>query len=75
MKKTGDITNISDLNPCPLNACCNIWGQCGITKEFCIDINTGAPGTAKEGTNGCISNCGTKIVNSGGGGGIKIGYF
>ncbi|PTD02778.1 Killer toxin subunits alpha/beta [Fusarium culmorum] len=28
-----------------------------------------------EGTNGCISNCGTKIVNSGGGGTIKIGYF
>ncbi|KAH7239549.1 hypothetical protein BKA59DRAFT_495902 [Fusarium tricinctum] len=74
-KKTGDTTNISDLNPCPLNACCNIWGQCGITKEFCTDTNTGAPGTAKEGTNGYISNCGTKIVNSGGGGGIKIGYF
>ncbi|GKU21122.1 unnamed protein product [Fusarium langsethiae] len=74
-KKTGDTTDISDLNPCPLNACCNIWGQCGITKEFCTDTNTGAPGTAKEGTNGCISNCGTKIVNSGGGGTIKIGYF
>jgi hypothetical protein len=74
-KKTGDTTNISDLNPCPLNACCNIWGQCGITKEFCTDTNTGAPGTAKEDTNGCISNCCTKIVNSGGGGGIKIGYF
>ncbi|KAI6754849.1 hypothetical protein HG530_012601 [Fusarium avenaceum] len=44
-------------------------------QEFCTDTNTGAPGTAKEGTNGCISNCGTKIVKSGGGGGIKIGYF
>ncbi|EYB33358.1 hypothetical protein FG05_10561 [Fusarium graminearum] len=74
-KKTGDTTDISDLNPCPLNACCNIWGQCGITKEFCTDTSTGAPGTAREGTNGCISNCGTKIVNSGGGGTIKIGYF
>jgi hypothetical protein len=20
-------TNISTLNPCPLNACCDIWGQ------------------------------------------------
>ncbi|KAF4439699.1 glycosylhydrolase family 18-6 [Fusarium austroafricanum] len=74
-KKTGDTTDISDLNPCPLNACCNIWGQCGITKEFCTDTNTGAPGTAKEGTNGCISNCGTKIVKSGGDGSIRIGYF
>jgi GH18 family chitinase/LysM repeat protein len=74
-KKTGDTTDISDLNPCPLNACCNIWGQCGITKEFCTDTNTGAPGTAKENTNGCISNCGTKIVKSGGDSSIRIGYF
>jgi hypothetical protein len=58
-------TNISSLNPCPLNACCNVWGQCGITSEFCTDTNTGAPGTAKPGTNGCISNCGTDIVQSG----------
>ena len=38
-------SNITDLNLCPLNACCNIWGQCGITADFCIDTNTGAPGT------------------------------
>ncbi|KAL4916199.1 glycoside hydrolase superfamily [Aspergillus aurantiobrunneus] len=57
--------NLSYLNPCPLNACCNIWGQCGITGEFCTDTGTGAPGTAKPGTNGCISNCGTEIVNNG----------
>ena len=30
------------LNPCPLNACCDIWGQCGITPEFCT--NTTQPG-------------------------------
>lgn len=54
--------NISSLNPCPLNACCDVWGQCGITAEFCTDTNTGAPGTAKTGTNGCISNCGTDVV-------------
>lgn len=30
------------LNPCPLNACCDIWGQCGITQEFCT--NTTASG-------------------------------
>ncbi|KAJ4248494.1 hypothetical protein NW762_012832 [Fusarium torreyae] len=74
-KKTKDATDISDLNPCPLNACCNIWGQCGITKEFCTDTNTGAPGTAKENTNGCISNCGTKIVKGSGDGSVRIGYF
>ncbi|KAI0403693.1 class V chitinase Chi100 [Xylaria palmicola] len=51
---------------CPLNACCNIWGQCGITAEFCTPSNssTGAPGTAAPEQNGCISNCGTEIVTS-----------
>ena len=28
-------TDLSTLNPCPLNACCNRWGQCGITPDFC----------------------------------------
>ncbi|KAJ4259837.1 hypothetical protein NW757_001787 [Fusarium falciforme] len=74
-KKSKDATDISDLNPCPLNACCNIWGQCGITKDFCTDTNTGAPGTAKENTNGCISNCGTKIVKGSGDGSVRVGYF
>ncbi|EEA29070.1 conserved hypothetical protein [Talaromyces marneffei ATCC 18224] len=66
-KAPTDGTAIADLNPCPLNACCNIWGQCGITAEFCTATNssTGAPGTAAPGTNGCISNCGTDIVKSG----------
>ncbi|KAJ5901127.1 glycoside hydrolase [Penicillium tannophilum] len=59
-------TNWTNLNPCPLNACCDIWGQCGVTSEFCTNstADTGAPGTAKNGTNGCISNCGTDIVNT-----------
>lgn len=59
-------TNLSSLNQCPLNACCDIWGQCGTTTEFC-DLGTsptGAPGTAAPGQNGCISNCGTHIVKS-----------
>ncbi|KAL4877049.1 hypothetical protein BJY04DRAFT_231180 [Aspergillus karnatakaensis] len=59
-----DTSDIADLNPCPLNACCNVWGQCGITDEFCTDTSTGAPGSAKPGTNGCISNCGMQIVPS-----------
>lgn len=74
-KPPTDGSNIADLNPCPLNACCNIWGQCGITKDFCVDTNTGAPGTAKPGTFGCISNCGTDIVKGDGSGAIKIAYF
>ncbi|KAL2016189.1 hypothetical protein VTK56DRAFT_4078 [Thermocarpiscus australiensis] len=52
-------TDISSLNPCPLNACCDIWGQCGVTAEFCVNTSTGAPGT-----NGYISNCGTALVKS-----------
>lgn len=65
---TGDMDKLASLNPCPLNACCDIWGQCGITDEFCTvtKSSTGAPGTAKKGTNGCISNCGTKIPNNSG---------
>ncbi|KAJ5195437.1 uncharacterized protein N7498_008875 [Penicillium cinerascens] len=62
----GPVSNWTNLNPCPLNACCDIWGQCGITPEFCTSspADTGNPGTARRGTNGCISNCGTKITNN-----------
>ena len=56
----------ASLNPCPLNACCDIWGQCGTFPEFCTvtQSSTGAPGTAAPGSNGCISNCGVDIVYS-----------
>lgn len=74
-KPPTDGSDIADLNPCPLNACCNIWGQCGITKDFCTDTNTGAPGTAEPGTYGCISNCGLDVVKGDGTGAIKIAYF
>ncbi|SPO00349.1 related to chitinase [Cephalotrichum gorgonifer] len=58
-------TKFADLNQCPLNACCNTWGQCGTTEEFCKDTTIDkTPGTAKNNTNGCISNCGTDIVNN-----------
>ncbi|KAH8882398.1 glycoside hydrolase, partial [Thozetella sp. PMI_491] len=61
-----NLSAIADLNPCPLNACCDIFGQCGITDEFCtVSASlTGAPGTSAPGTAGCISNCGTDIVNT-----------
>ncbi|KAL2120204.1 hypothetical protein VTJ04DRAFT_4230 [Mycothermus thermophilus] len=77
-KRPSSWDQISSLNPCPLNACCNKWGQCGITPEFCTPSNssTGAPGTSAPGENGCISNCGTQIVTNGApGGNIRIGYF
>lgn len=66
-KKPPDMSKLASLNPCPLKACCNKWGQCGITAEFCTasKSETGAPGTSAPGKNGCISNCGTEIVNKG----------
>ncbi|KAL3428789.1 hypothetical protein BDV09DRAFT_203916 [Aspergillus tetrazonus] len=77
-KQPDDDTDLADLNPCPLNACCNIWGQCGTTAEFCTisESESGAPGTSAPGENGCISNCGTDIVKSDPPENfIRIGYF
>jgi chitinase len=78
-KKPNDMSKLASLNPCPLNACCNKWGQCGITDEFCTASRsqTGAPGTSAPGTNGCISNCGTDIVNNGTAPAsfIRLGYY
>ncbi|PTB66103.1 glycoside hydrolase family 18 protein [Trichoderma citrinoviride] len=75
-----DAFELAKLNPCPLNSCCNVWGQCGIDPLFCTkaDGPTGNPGTAPAGSNGCISNCGTGIVNnakSPSGGFQRIGYY
>ncbi|KAF2160903.1 glycoside hydrolase family 18 protein, partial [Zasmidium cellare ATCC 36951] len=55
-------TNFSTMNEYPLNACCDAFGQCGTTEEFCTNTNTGVPGSRAPGTNGCISNCGTDVV-------------
>jgi chitinase len=60
-----DSDDWESYNPCPLNACCDSYGQCGITPVYCnrtfaADKN---PGTAANGTNGCLSNCGTSITN------------
>jgi hypothetical protein len=65
-KRPTNGTALADLNPCPLNSCCDIWGQCGITPEYCTNVTgaTGNPGTAPKKQNGCISNCGTKIEKS-----------
>ncbi|KAJ5081191.1 killer toxin alpha/beta [Penicillium angulare] len=65
-KKPTNGTALADLNQCPLNSCCDIWGQCGITPEYCTNVtgSTGNPGTAPKNKNGCISNCGTDIKKS-----------
>lgn len=71
-------TDITNLNPCPLNACCNMWGQCGITPDYCTNHTgpTGNPGTAPKNENGCLSNCGTEIVKgSGPANFISVGYY
>lgn len=74
-----DGTKMIDMNPCPLDVCCNVWGNCGTTKDFCIvsKTNTGNPGTSKPGENGCQSNCGMEMVNNDKGPEQyrKIGYF
>ncbi|KAH8695443.1 hypothetical protein BGW36DRAFT_299192 [Talaromyces proteolyticus] len=72
-------TAIADLNPCPLNSCCDIWGQCGITEAYCNPNKgpTGNPGTAPPGGYGCVSNCGTNVTNNGSppSNFISVGYY
>ncbi|KAF2138204.1 glycoside hydrolase family 18 protein [Aplosporella prunicola CBS 121167] len=62
----GSKISFGDLSPCPLNACCNIWGQCGISSDFCKPTqgDFGNPGTGPPGTNGCVQNCGMDIINN-----------
>ena len=71
----GDV--LAKLNPCPLNACCNVWGKCGTTEDFCVEASLGPPGTSKPGKNGCISSCGMDIVNNdeGPASPMTVGYF
>jgi chitinase len=70
---------MGDLSPCPIKACCNVWGNCGVDKDFCIATKseTGNPGTAALNTNGCVQNCGMDIVKSGPAptSFMKVGYF
>ncbi|RMJ09850.1 hypothetical protein CDV36_010525 [Fusarium kuroshium] len=78
-KPPGEGEELADLNPCPLNVCCNRWGMCGLTDEFCLKStsNTGNPGTGQPGEGGCISNCERKLTNNGQAPEKyrKIGYF
>ncbi|KAI9374613.1 hypothetical protein BJX61DRAFT_540623 [Aspergillus egyptiacus] len=63
-EKPAEGTDLAELNPCPLNVCCNAWGQCGTTEEFytVYESETGAPGTSQPGKKGCISSCGRDII-------------
>ncbi|RDW76305.1 Peptidoglycan-binding Lysin subgroup [Aspergillus mulundensis] len=74
-----DGSALEDLNPCPLNVCCNIWGQCGITEDFCLEERGPAdnPGTSPVGKNGCVSSCGVDIKNNDEGPSSygRVGYY
>ncbi|KAL6907356.1 glycoside hydrolase family 18 protein [Trichoderma evansii] len=61
---SGTSDDWAKLNSCPLNVCCNVWGQCGTTDDFCVISTsaTDAPGTSATEKNGCISNCGRDII-------------
>jgi len=76
-KRPTNNTALADLNPCPLKACCNVWGQCGTTEDFCTIASLGAPGTTQPGKFSCISNCGMDIVNNGAAPSkqMTVGYF
>ncbi|OAA76099.1 Glycoside hydrolase, subgroup, catalytic core [Akanthomyces lecanii RCEF 1005] len=78
-KKPTDETDFADLNPCPLNACCDVWGFCGTTTEFCTKTpaDNGGPGTTQPGKSSCISNCGMYIVKNDQGPSSfeNLGYF
>ncbi|KAK3317910.1 killer toxin alpha/beta [Apodospora peruviana] len=71
-------TKIPDLNPCPLNACCNVWGQCGISGDFCTEkkSETGNPGTSAL-RDGCVTKCGMDIRNKDEAPGSfgRVGYY
>ncbi|KAH6849837.1 glycoside hydrolase superfamily [Chaetomium sp. MPI-CAGE-AT-0009] len=68
--RPSDWSQIATLNPCPLNACCNTWGHCGITPEYCTPPKA-------AGQVGCISNCGTEIAKSPSPPAefLKVGYY
>ncbi|KAK4207996.1 hypothetical protein QBC37DRAFT_454015, partial [Rhypophila decipiens] len=66
---------LKDYNPCPLNVCCNVWGNCGLNQDFCVSDDGPSPGTSNL-RDGCISNCGNKIIQSGAPASYqRIGYF
>jgi hypothetical protein len=55
--------DLANLNPCPLNACCNIWGQCGVSADFCNPTRgpAGNPGTSRQEQQGAFQAAGRRL--------------
>ncbi|KAG2172398.1 hypothetical protein INT43_004940 [Umbelopsis isabellina] len=65
---SGNGTNIQ----CPLKACCNNWGQCGITDDFCKITDP----KLNPGVSGCQDNCDISYVKgSAPANFVKVGYY
>jgi chitinase len=64
--KPSNMSTLASLNPCPLNVCCDIWGQCGITSIFCESspAPNGAPGTSTNPAKLCVNSCNMVITNN-----------
>ncbi|KAK4233824.1 hypothetical protein C8A03DRAFT_47714 [Achaetomium macrosporum] len=71
---------MTDLNPCPLKACCSNWGHCGPFPAHC-DIHAppgGGPGVKLPGFDStCVSSCGNGIKQNSGppANFSRIGYY
>ncbi|KAM0324454.1 hypothetical protein ACHAQA_008236 [Verticillium albo-atrum] len=65
-RRPSNWTKVNEMNPCPINACCNVWGQCGFTQDFCIPypVKGGGPGSSERGKNGCVASCGLGFSNN-----------
>ncbi|KAH6851101.1 glycoside hydrolase family 18 protein [Chaetomium sp. MPI-CAGE-AT-0009] len=71
---------MTELNPCPLKACCSNWGHCGPFPVHC-DIHApadGGPGVKLPGFEStCVSSCGNEIKQNSGppANFSRIGYY
>jgi GH18 family chitinase len=65
---SGNGTNIQ----CPLKACCNSWGQCGLADDFCKITNS----KLNPGVSGCQDNCDISFVKGSAPASFtKVGYY
>jgi hypothetical protein len=64
-KMPTDNTSIVDLNPCPLKACCDNFGFCGVSSLFCEKHpgKSKSPGSRDPAyAASCVSSCGIGIA-------------
>jgi GH18 family chitinase len=65
---SGNGTNVQ----CPLKACCNSWGQCGLSDDFCKITDP----SLNPGVSGCQDNCDISYVKgSAPANFVKVGYY